>query len=219
LEALKNAVETRVAVEIHFVAMRRNFRDLPGVVVLADSLDVQKVSVLRFVPQGRGINLVDRDDLGSDELHELAATISSLRAHYSRVTIRAGSPFNILGIGHTACNAAQDVLIINHRGEIFPCDAFKNVRYSNDKFGSVLTNSLREVWGQSSFLNEVRSILGSGKGETCGACEWTKTCQSGCLAQKVIKEGWTAVRNPDPSCLLQKRQMISVPELVQIAGV
>jgi PqqA peptide cyclase len=218
LEALKNAVETGVAVEIHFVAMRRNFRDLPGVVVLADSADVQKVSVLRFVPQGRGINLVDRDDLGTDELRELAETISSLRAHYSRVTIRAGSPFNILGIGNTPCNAAQDVLIINHQGKIFPCDAFKNVRYIDDKFGSVLTTSLRDVWVRSAFLNEVRSILASGKGETCGACELTKTCQSGCLAQKVIREGWTAVRNPDPSCLLQKRQVISVPELVQIAG-
>ncbi len=219
LEALNNAVETRVPVEIHFVAMRRNFRDLPGVVVLADSADVQKVSVLRFVPQGRGINLADRDDLGIDELQELAATISSLRTHYSRVTIRVGSPFNILGIGHTACNAAQDVLIINHRGEIFPCDAFKNVRYDDDKFGSVLTANLRDVWGQSSFLNEVRSTLASEKGETCGACELTKSCQSGCLAQKVIREGWAAVRNPDPSCLLQKRQIISVPEFVQIAGV
>jgi radical SAM protein with 4Fe4S-binding SPASM domain len=218
LEALKNAVETRVPVEIHFVAMRRNFRDLPGVVVLADSAEVQKVSVLRFVPQGRGINLVDRDDLATEELHELAATISSLRAHYSRLTIRAGSPFNILGIGLTPCNAAQDVLIINHRGEIFPCDAFKNVHYSDDKFGSVLTTSLRDVWVQSAFLNEVRSILASEKGEICGACELTKTCQSGCLAQKVIREGWTAVRNPDPGCLIQKRQIVNVPELVQIAG-
>jgi radical SAM protein with 4Fe4S-binding SPASM domain len=173
---------------------------------------------LRFVPQGRGINLVDRDDLATEELHELAATISSLRAHYSRLTIRAGSPFNILGIGLTPCNAAQDVLIINHRGEIFPCDAFKNVHYSDDKFGSVLTTSLRDVWVQSAFLNEVRSILASEKGEICGACELTKTCQSGCLAQKVIREGWTAVRNPDPGCLIQKRQIVNVPELVQIAG-
>lgn len=219
LEALKNAVETGASVEIHFVAMRRNFRDLPGVVVLADSVDVQKVSVLRFVAQGRGVNLADRDDLATEELRELAEMISSLRAHYSSVAIRAGSPFNILGIGHTPCNAAQDVLIINHRGEIFPCDAFKNVRYEGDKLGSVVSASLRDVWLRSSFLNEVRSILASEKGEACGACVLTKTCQSGCLAQKVIRDGWTAVRSPDPACLLQTRQIVSVPELVQIAGV
>jgi radical SAM protein with 4Fe4S-binding SPASM domain len=219
IEALQNAVDTRVPVEIHFVAMRRNFRDLPGVVLLADTANVARVSVLRFVPQGRGINLIDRDDLTSEELHELAEMISSLRAHYSGVTIRAGSPFNILGIGNTPCNAAQDVLIINHRGNIFPCDAFKKVDYYDDKFGSVLTASLRDVWVKSAFLNEVRSILASGKGETCGACEWTRTCQSGCLAQKVIREGWATVRNPDPDCLLQKRHITRAPELVQIAGV
>jgi len=219
IEALRNAVETGVPVEIHFVAMRRNFRDLPGVVFLADTANVGKVSVLRFVPQGRGVNLIDRDDLRTDELRELAEMISSLRTHYSGVTIRAGSPFNILGLGNTPCNAAEDVLIINHRGDIFPCDAFKNVHYYDDKFGSVLTASLRDVWVKSAFLNEVRSILASGRGETCGACEWTKTCQSGCLAQKVIREGWGAVRNPDPDCLLQKRLITRAAELVQIAGV
>lgn len=219
LIALENAVEVDVPVEIHFVAMRRNFRDLPGVVVLADAAGVEKVSVLRFVPQGRGRNIIHHDDLVADEFTELAQTISSLRDNYSHVTIRAGSPFNILGLGNVPCNAAQDVLVINHRGDVFPCDAFKSVQYSDEDFGSVTTKSLRDVWEHSVFLNHVRSVLASGLGETCGACHWSRSCQSGCLAQKVIREGWNAVKSPDPQCIVKPHSAIAVPELVQISGV
>ena len=223
LEALNNAVRTRIPVEMHFVAMRRNFRDLPGLVVLADSAGVGRVSVLRFVPQGRGRNIAERDDLGVDELLELAQMMTSLRVHYPRLTIRAGSPFNILGVGNTPCNAAQDVLIVNHRGDIFPCDAFKNVRYTDPQFGSVLTKSLADVWHESVFLNHVRAVLASEKGDTCSSCAQSSTCQSGCLAQKVIRGGWSAVDRVDPNCLLQAPSDVIEDTrkqvLIQIAGV
>ena len=220
LAALKNAALTKCSVEIHLVAMKRNFRDLPGVVEMAASLGVQKVSVLRFVPQGRGKNVSTREELVGEELKELADTIVALREQYPTVAIRAGSPFNILTIGHTPCNAAQDVLIINHRGDVFPCDAFKNVRYVDAMFGNVLSQKLRDVWKHSLFLNRVRTILDEQKGGTCQSCELGEACQSGCLAQKVITAGWEHVREPDPNCIVQftGERVLAKPALVQIAG-
>jgi radical SAM protein with 4Fe4S-binding SPASM domain len=218
MSAVRNAVLTHAPVEMHFVAMRRNFRDLPGLVDLANSIGVERVSILRFVPQGRGRNIAVRDDLDADEFRELARMIKSLREHYPGVTIRAGSPLNILGLGNTPCNAAQDVLIINHRGDTFPCDAFKNVRYENTTHGSVLYESLETVWKESKFLNHVRSVLSAEKGATCRSCELNADCQSGCLAQKVIREGWDAVTEPDPNCLVQIRPTKKESELIQIAG-
>src|SRR5208283_4071028 len=220
LAALGNAILTKLPTEVHFVAMKRNFRDLRDLVDLAGSMGVQKVSVLRFVPQGRGRNISSRDDLIGDQLKELADTILSLRERHPRLTIRAGSPFNILTIGYTPCNAAQDVLIVNHRGDVFPCDAFKNVRYADSMFGNVLSQSLRDVWEHSLFLNRVREILAGEEGEACRSCEQTQACQSGCLAQKVIREGWEAVREPDPDCLIKPATNIGSvkPALVQIAG-
>ena len=220
LAAVKNAVLTKCPVEMHLVAMKRNFRDLPGLVEMATSMGAQRVSVLRFVPQGRGKNISAGEDLVGDELKELADTIVALREEYPTVAIRAGSPFNILTIGYTACNAAQDVLIINHRGDVFPCDAFKNVRYVDPTFGNVLSQKLRDVWEQSLFLNRVRAVLKEQKGETCRACELGEACQSGCLAQKVIRGGWDTLQEPDPNCLVtqvENRVMVKVP-LVQIAN-
>lgn len=85
LAALRNAVLTKLPAEVHVVAMKRNFRDLPGLVDMAASMGVQKVSVLRFVPQGRGKNISFGDDLVGDELKELADTIVSLRENYPRL--------------------------------------------------------------------------------------------------------------------------------------
>src|SRR5690242_13741413 len=90
LDALDNAVATHVPVEIHFVAMRSNFRELAGVVDLARNRGVKKVSVLRFVPQGRGVRIAESEDLSSEHLAELAQSISALRRRYPDILIRAG---------------------------------------------------------------------------------------------------------------------------------
>lgn len=190
LAAIRAAVATGVPVEMHFVAMRRNFRHLPDVVALACGLGICRVSVLRFVPQGRGVRIHPSEDLSAAEMGELADMIERSRNRHRSVSIRAGSPFNVLQIGYTPCNAAQDVLIINHRGEIFPCDAFKNVSFPDGEFGSVLNRGLQEVWERSLYLNEVRSILDRHTGDGCEACRTFSGCQTGCLAQKVIRDGW-----------------------------
>jgi radical SAM protein with 4Fe4S-binding SPASM domain len=133
----------------------------------------------------------------------LRQMILDARELHRDVNIRAGSPYNILGIGHTPCDAAQEVLVVNHRGEIFPCDAFKNVNVPDLEYGSVLSHSLREVWERSKYLNLVRSELAAGPGLTCGSCEEFSGCRSGCLAQRVLRDGWDASARPDPTCLVQ----------------
>lgn len=220
LSAIRAAVQTRVPVELHFVAMRRNYRDLTDVVRLAGSLDVCRVSVLRFVPQGRGKNL-HTEELSRPELLELAEAIEYCRSQHPRLTVRTGSPFNILGVSYTPCNAAQDVLVINHRGEIFPCDAFKNVHVAEPDFGSVLRRPLREVWEKSVYLNRVRSILAEHTGDGCTSCASFDGCKSGCLAQKVIRQGWDGVEARDPSCLIQiepLREADSTTASIELAG-
>jgi radical SAM protein with 4Fe4S-binding SPASM domain len=201
--ALQTALATGIAVEIHFVAMRHNFRDLPDLVKAAAHWGVHRLSVLRFVPHGRGSNIADREDLTPEEMCELSSSITAARTTFPTVNVRAGSPYNVLGVGYTPCDAATEVLAINHRGEIFPCDAFKNVEYYDPAFGSVLNRSLSEVWERSAFLNRVREELAAGPIHECGSCEEFSGCRSGCLAQKVIRDGWAGSRRRDPGCLVQ----------------
>ena len=162
------------------------------------------------------------EELSPPELLELAEAIQYCREQHPQLTIRAGSPFNVLRVGYTPCNAAQDVLIINHRGQIFPCDAFKNVHVAEPEFGSVLTRPLRDVWEKSIYLNRVRSILDKHTGDSCQSCDAFDGCKSGCLAQKVIRNGWGEQETAESSGLIQIAPVI-VPDRtadsLQLAGV
>lgn len=200
--ALRNAVASGVPVELHFVAMQRNFRDLPNLVDAAAEWGVRRISVLRFVCHGRGAAIAG-EDLTQQQMHELREIILSTRDNHPSVELRTGSPYNVLGIGITPCDAAREVLVVNHRAEIFPCDAFKNVTFYDAEYGSVLKRPLAEVWERSSFLNRVREELAARPGPSCDSCSEMHSCQSGCLAQKVIRRGWGDTSEPDPSCLVQ----------------
>ena len=190
--SIQNAIAAGVPVEIHFVAMHRNFRDLPDLVEAAAQWGVRRVSVLRFVPHGRGGNIASQEDLGAEEMRELRGVILRARQAFPQVSVRAGSPYNILDVGYAPCDAAQEVLSVNYRGQVFPCDAFKNVDYKDAKFGSILNRSLKDVWENSAFLNRVRGELEAGPLHSCGSCSEFSGCNSGCLAQKVIRDGWGA---------------------------
>lgn len=190
LRSLSTVLSTNARVEIHFVALRSTYLELPGVIALAKSAGVHRVSVLRFVPQGRGEHISWSEDLTSEELIQLADMISRLRIEYPEVVIRTGSPFNILGIGYSRCNAAEDLLIINPKGEVSPCDAFKNIKLHDPEFGSIRTASLRDVWQRSSFLSRVRQIRKMRVPEVDDAAP---ACQTECLAQCVIRHGWRCV--------------------------
>ena len=64
--AIQNSVENNIKSEIHYVPLSINYRDLRSIAELSRALGIQKVSVLRFVPQGRGAN---KDYLRSERAH------------------------------------------------------------------------------------------------------------------------------------------------------
>ncbi len=215
VDAIKSTVTAKAeCVEIHFVALKRNYRQLENVVSLASSLGVTQVSVLRFVPHGRGAALARSEKLSRDELRELAVTINMIRHKYRDVNIRVGSPFNILGLDTTQCNAGKNILIIIPSGQVVPCDGFKNVNYPDLEYGNIYNNSLQTIWEHSSLLNRVRYELDSDWTKTkCGECNLLSFCQSGCIAQKVVQNGWNEVvlQDPDPDCLIITKEPTSVP--------
>ena len=88
-------VSKNIDVDIHFVAMSPNWKQLSNVISLAESLGVNKVSVLRFVPQGRGSMVKDLFNLNKTELVNLRQEIINCRSKYKTISIRLGSPFNI----------------------------------------------------------------------------------------------------------------------------
>jgi radical SAM protein with 4Fe4S-binding SPASM domain len=202
IEAIQMAKSIGLETEVHFVALKTNLHDLSSVVDIAKSLDISRVSVLRFVPQGRGsINLKELLDR-RDYLY-LKKEIEQLRK--DKFDLRTGSPFNFLLVNKSpSCKSAIDRLIINPHLDIFPCDAFKQMSakelVGSDEYSNLSKYSLEDCWKKSPFLNEVRHYLTTDFPETCSDCNLLEKCLSGCLAQKVLKQG-NFKKCSDPDCI------------------
>ena len=204
LNAIRVASEGGIATEIHFVPMRANYRELPAVIELAKDTGIRQVSVLRFVPQGRGA-VSPAMALSRDQNLELRSMILEGR---KKIELRTGSPYNFLLVNKDpACSAGIDTMSVGPDGSICPCDAFKQIGAAefarSDAFSNLRLCSLRECWEKSPYLGVVREHLTSPFGPPCRDCDLLEQCLSGCLAQKYIAYG-KRLKSPDPMCLKGK---------------
>lgn len=209
-ESFKNTIKSieyvrdiGIEPEIHFVALSYNYQSLENVASFAADMGVKRLSVLRFVLQGRGALLERTGALNKDQNLYLVHSIKHLRD--KGFDIRTGSPMNVFLLNkNPKCMAAQDRLIVAPDLYIYPCDAFKQVNYKQisplDKYVNLNSCSLSDCWEKSDYLGKVRHAILSEPEEPCLTCKIYEKCKSGCLAQKFIAYK-SLLTNPDPDCL------------------
>ena len=208
LKAIAIARSLGIIVEIHFVALASNYKKLENIVELARTNGVKRVSVLRFVPQGRGLLISDKDTLGKAQNLELKKIITELRS--KDFDIRTGSPFNVLFLNEEPkCMAAQDRLIIAPDLNVYPCDAFKQISSetisTGDEYSRLDRHSVAECWQHSKYFELVRNAIFATPTEPCKSCKSYQMCLSGCLAQKYLYYS-SLCKNPDPACLMRSEK-------------
>ena len=147
--------------EIHFVPLKRNYKHLVNLIELAQDTAIPKVSILRFVPQGRGA-LMEKYLMNRG--HNLRMRQMILDIRKTGFNIRTGSPFNFLLLNNQPkCCAGIDRLIISPDLNIYPCDAFKQIEaeelVGTLDFSSLADYSLSECWENSSYLKAIRQYL------------------------------------------------------------
>lgn len=207
MAAISACLDYGIVPEIHFVALSSNYHKLPDLVKLAQSIGVSTISVLRFVPQGRGELIEKKETLSREQNKELIRMINEIRKSLgSHFNIRTGSPFNVLMLNENPkCMAADDRMIVAPDLTIYPCDAFKQIDAADickPVVASTLDgNSLELCWKDSSYLNTVRAANLQKVVDPCKSCSAYERCRSGCMAQRFLATG-SLVSNRDPACLM-----------------
>jgi radical SAM protein with 4Fe4S-binding SPASM domain len=207
VKAIERVKKAGAVVEAHVVPTAINFHELVNITRLISSLNINKISWLRFVPQGRGWFNRRILELSKNQLWALSARRTESQQICPDVTIRTGAPFNILCPKVPAsCEAGTTILTVSPDGIVSPCDAFKRFR-SHDDFGSVLEHSFAKVWRMSYVLNTVRALREARLDSPCASCSLYLRCNSGCLAQKAISSG-TLTDGRDPDCPLDGIEVV-----------
>ena len=144
-------------------------------ILFNDKSYFDKVSLLRFVPHGKGITEMD---LTKQELLMIKELYLSLR---NKGKIRLGSPWNILGVENSPCIIADEIVIIGFDGIAYPCDSIKYFTKLGIS-GNIKENTLEEMYNSSYFSN-IRKL---NTNNSCSTCKDYKICKSGCIGQKII---------------------------------
>ncbi len=134
-----------------------------------------KISLLRFVPHGKGTNEMD---LSKEELLSIKKLYLECD---NKSRIRLGSPWNILGIENSPCIIADEIMIIGFDGIAYPCDSIKYFTKLGVS-GNIKNNSLIEMYNSEYFTN-IRNLNVS---NNCSSCKQYNICKSGCIGQKII---------------------------------
>jgi len=125
INSIKTCVDIGLHVGLHFVPMKPNWFEFHNIIDLASNLRIPEVSILRFVPQGRGE--INRDELmmNPSEICRLKEEVRKAKSVLNG-NLRLGAPFNCLFKRNSApCTAGISRLHIRSDGTVFP------VRLSN----------------------------------------------------------------------------------------
>jgi radical SAM protein with 4Fe4S-binding SPASM domain len=199
ITSIKRAQKAGLVVELHVVPVIPNYRVLPQLIQLAYDLGIDQVSILRFVPQGRGATNQHELEITGERIYELNEILRSVYSN-SLLPIRFGAPFNCFNINNqTTCTAGIDKAAMRPDGFVFPCVSMKRIiRF--DVQEDIRNYSLIDIWEKSEIFNSVRRYLESIEESECKGCQNILSCHGSCYTQKHLLSQKTSTIQGDPYC-------------------
>lgn len=124
LTSMMYASLANIECAVHFIPMKPNYKEIGDILELLEIAKIKNISILNFVPQGRGRKNSNNLQLTENELHNFFSILYNHEKNYSG-SIRIGIPFQKENTHK--CNAGIEKLDIKFDGTILPCPAFKEL--------------------------------------------------------------------------------------------
>ena len=152
------ATEAQLETDVHFIPTKLNYKQLPDIIELLNIINCKSLSILNFVPQGRGEQNKDKLLLNDKEMQEFITIYNQAEESFNG-TIRVGIP--LIKSDNHLCTAGLSKLIIKYDGTVLPCPAFKE--YDTE----ILNNHGIKTPNIHTNLEKVKVYSGSRKQPLC----------------------------------------------------
>lgn len=191
VQFITKLVKENIIVGIHFVPMASNFVEFVDLVKFAASLKVTDISVLRFVPQGRGED--NRSSLMLNKV-EVAEFVELLTREERRtdISVKVGSHLDFTFLLDNSppkpCTAGKTKCLVEVNGDVIPCAVFKGMTVkgaNNFVAGNLKTDTLSNVWNNSKIFKIFRDFDPNLLVGACKGCNHLFTCKGRCPAQRI----------------------------------
>ena len=122
LSSVIKASKSGIATDAHFIPTKINYKELPEIIEMLNVAEFKQLSILNFVPQGRGRENESILMLTDDEFKDFLSIYEENKDKFNGV-LRVGIPLQ--GSDKHKCTAGLDKLVIKYDGTVLPCPAFK----------------------------------------------------------------------------------------------
>lgn len=207
--------ESDVQKELHFVPVKTNYTQIPEIIEIAKKYSISTISILRFVPQGRGLKSKKVHSLDKKEIYNLSNIIKSCidKKSDDDPCIRLGSPLNCFNIkGEKSltsyCSAGNGKITIRPDGHVIPCVSLK---WCDDNNPSDNNNckkySLPDIIEQSQIFLDVKEYnIDNNSNTKCRSCLRFSLCKGGCYSQKRLIDTTGKCNTKDPYCICRESE-------------
>lgn len=214
VSSIDKVIRSGIRVWVHMVPMLPNWHDAPKLMTMCNSMRVEQMSLLRFVPQTRGKANNKQLAMDRQDFIRMQYMMQNLMDSWlPKIKIRLGCPIDFR---HTVydnvktkmheCHAGIDLILVRPNGDVHPCAAWKTLPGDDN----IRNKSLKEIWKSGETFTALRDFRDTGwkalKGP-CGRCRYRQSCKSGCLAQRLhdLPEIYPTIQGiyepyPDPLC-------------------
>lgn len=199
IKFIEKLIDSNFDIGIHYVPMNPNFEELEDLIDYAVNLKVKEVSILRFVPQGRGETYRDELLLNKEQVAELIELLTESEKRediYVKIGSHLDFTFLIDGKEPKDCTAGKSKCLIEANGVVIPCAAFKGME--GYVAGNIREKSLNNIWMNSKVFEIFRTfdpVLLKG---ACSTCEHLSSCKGRCPAQRIYDGDF--LLGPDSYC-------------------
>lgn len=194
LDILRNnilhCVTRNMYVECHLVPMTTNYRDIPETTKMLEDSGVDRISILRYVPQGRGKLNKDKLLLSKSQFLELQHMLLHIMKDKTRtIEMRLGDPVDFLFLLDSQfkprhCPLGKDRLCVTPEGDVHFCAACKNLnKYA---CGNINKTTIEDIWFNSPILEFFRTFDPNKLNGQCTDCKFKLTCQGKCVSQRLL---------------------------------
>ena len=143
IKSLSNASFEQIDIDVHFIPMKPNYKEIKDILELLEICKVKQISLLNFLPQGRGRINSNNLMMTQEEKQEFFKILENSRNSFSG-NIRIGIPLQ--GDESHKCNAGLEKLDIKFNGDVLPCPAFKDMSEEEfKKYGIKIPNIYRNL--------------------------------------------------------------------------
>jgi len=160
---------------ISFVVMPQNYKEMPGVARIAQSLGIENVAYVGALEFEQNKEMgFKRIDLKDYEKYEAEAL--EIRAKHSvdmRMPAKRQKP-----MPYSCCTLPWESVYINHRGEVLPC-CFATQRndpklYQESVLGNAIEEPIEKIWNNEKYRALRRGLLNNQPPPICQGCAKVK---------------------------------------------